>query len=112
GYQYSTKSTLTGTRIGDGMTVIHGIVIQISPADQLIEGYTPQRVEIKNGSLYMDNKEIEAHENVVTLPANVLKELKAKLNISTDTEAQDEIIIDEHAKRPLIELTEKVSISL
>lgn len=71
---------LSGVRIADGMVIVHGIPLQITPEDQLPEGYKKHAIEIKSdGTWYIDGKLNEVPEMSPQLPSEVIDELKEEL---------------------------------
>ena len=80
GYYYpeSEKPTITGIRISDGVALIGGIAINMTPVDKLAEiAHKKQIIELKeDGSLHVDGKPIITEKNGVQLPPIVIEELK------------------------------------
>jgi hypothetical protein len=92
GYNSTSKPILiTGTRIADGVTVIHGIVIEATEINHLPEGQT-QTLEIKEGALYVNNKLLEAPKKGLTLPPEVLAELNAKLKPAIEDKGDNDFV--------------------
>lgn len=84
GYCYKEPGIplITGIRISDGSAVINGIVVNITPLDQIAELDKKQIIELKDdGSMYVDGKAIITANSGVQLPANVIDELKEHLKI-------------------------------
>jgi hypothetical protein len=76
------ENTSTGIRIADGKTIMNGIVIEVTPLDQLPEGYEQKTIELKeDGKIYIDEKEVEIPETGLQLPPEVLAELKAQFEL-------------------------------
>jgi hypothetical protein len=77
---HPNNSKLTGIRIGDGVTMIGGIAIEVTPIEDLPKGFEQKSIEIKNdGKIYIDGKLVEIPETGVQLPAEVIAELKMHL---------------------------------
>ncbi|KTD57897.1 hypothetical protein [Legionella shakespearei] len=85
------ENTSTGIRIADGKTMMNGIVIEVTPLDQLPEGYEQKSIELKeDGKIYMDGKEVEVPETGLQLPPEVLAELKAQFELMKKEAAPEE----------------------
>lgn len=76
---------ITGMRIGDGMTIISGIAIDVTPVDRLPEGYIKQIIEIKDdGLMYVDGKAIVVPSSGIQLPPEMVAELKIHLKVLSE----------------------------
>lgn len=79
-YKETNAAGLSGVRIADGMIVISGIVIEVTPEDKLPEGYKQHHIEIgKDNQMYIDGKQVTTPDTGVQLPPDVIEELKAQL---------------------------------
>lgn len=71
---------ISGMRIADGKMVISGIAIEITPIGKLPEGHIKQTIEFKeDGSIHVDGKRIIIPKDAITLPEDLLDELKTHL---------------------------------
>lgn len=83
-------NTSTGIRISDGKTVMNGILIDVTPLDELPQDYEQKVIELKDdGKIYIDGNAVEVPATGVQLPAEVLAELKAKFNVLQEETAQE-----------------------
>lgn len=68
-----------GVRIADGMIVIYGIPIQVTPESQLPVDYKQHNIEIKSdGKVYIDGAYVEVPETGVQFSQSTINELNAK----------------------------------
>lgn len=83
-------NTSTGIRISDGKTVMNGILIDVTPLDELPQDYEQKVIELKDdGKIYIDGNAVEVPATGVQLPAEVLAELKAKFKELQEETAQE-----------------------
>ncbi|MCL9682483.1 type IV secretion protein Dot [Legionella maioricensis] len=99
GYYYpdSEKPTISGIRISDGVALVGGIAINITPVDQLAEiAHKKQIIELKeDGSLHVDGKPVFTEKNGVQLPPMVIEELKEKLKTYSTGMVEEPKIVQE-----------------
>lgn len=69
----NSSNTATGIRIADGKTLIGGIVIEVTPSDQIPEGVETKLVEIKeDGVVYIDGKPMEIDTKPLSAESDML----------------------------------------
>lgn len=98
---YSSKNQiplLTGIRIADAMTIFNGIALEAIPFDRIPPELQQVSIEIVEGRLLIDGKEVSVPETGRQLTVEQMALLKTKLRASTPnfhTAAQEEEEIDE-----------------
>lgn len=93
-YAYSSpKPLLTGTRLVDGMTLICGIPIQLTPMDEVPSDAL--NVDIRGGELYINDVKVGADGPAVKLNEEALRRLKSKGMDFSIHEGKAELVLAE-----------------
>lgn len=79
---HPNNSKLTGIRIADGITMMGGMAIEVTPIKELPQDFQQNSIEIKkDGNLYIDGQLVVIPKAGIQLPAEVIAELKKQLQI-------------------------------
>ncbi len=97
-YKESEAPMITGIRISDGVALISGVAITITPVEQLTEVHQKQIIELKeDGSLYVNGKGIITAHSGIQLPSIVIDELKEHIKSYSTGKTGDLDIVQEDA---------------
>lgn len=96
---------VSGIRIKDGMTVLHGIPLEVSSLDSILAKYKDVKIiDIREGNLYIDDQLIKVPETGRQMPKELIDALKSHLSIDLSSLAENEHGTIEPGMQPGVEI--------